>query len=133
MLSLENSDDIFLVTPHFYDFIAFHISQIIPLSCSLTAHFRPKNFLTTLFVCTIYTPCIHPHAVFSTLLRALVTVNTAHTIYFFLIHHCTNSISSLHIFVHHRTFCASLHTKTSPAFYHLGQWSLTRGSTELSK
>src|SRR6218665_708507 len=32
----------------------------------------------------------------------------------FLIHHCTNSLSSLHIFVHHCTFCASLHVKTSP-------------------
>src|SRR6218665_4041981 len=28
--------------------------------------------------------------------------------------HRTNSLSSLHIFVHHCTFCASLHTKTSP-------------------
>src|SRR6218665_1882199 len=51
---------------------------------------------------------------FCTLLCALVTVTTAYTIYFFLIHHCTNSLSSLHIFVHHCTFCASLHTKTSP-------------------
>jgi len=41
-------------------------------------------------------------------------VNAAYTIYFFLNHHCTNSLSSLHIFVHHCTFCASLHTKTSP-------------------
>ena len=53
---------------------------------------------------------------FCTLLCALVTVDIAYTIYFFLIHHCTNSLSSLHIFVHHCTFCASLHTKTSPAF-----------------
>src|SRR6218665_3399186 len=41
-------------------------------------------------------------------------VNAAYTIYLFLNHHCTNSLSSLHIFVHHCTFCASLHTKTSP-------------------
>src|SRR6218665_1157039 len=37
--------------------------------------------------------------------------------YFFMIHHYKNSISSLHIFVHHCTFCASqrsLHVKTSP-------------------
>jgi len=31
------------------------------------------------------------------------------------IHHCKNNLSSLHIFVHHCTFCASLHVKTSPA------------------
>ena len=51
---------------------------------------------------------------FCILLCALVTVNTAYTIYFFLIHDCTNSLSSLHILVHHCTFCTSLHTKTSP-------------------
>src|SRR6218665_1418307 len=34
---------------------------------------------------------------------------------FFLIHYCTHSLSSLRIFVHHCTFCASLHVKTSPA------------------
>src|SRR6218665_494585 len=68
--------------------------------------------------CTLYTPYIYTHMLlsrFCTLLCALVTVDTAYTIYFFLIHHCTNSLSSLHIFVHHCTFCASLHTKTSPA------------------
>src|SRR6218665_362766 len=27
------------------------------------------------------------------------------------IHHCKNTLSSLHIFVHHCTFCASLHVK----------------------
>ena len=32
----------------------------------------------------------------------------------FIIHHCKSSHSSLHIFVHHCTFCASLHVKTSP-------------------
>jgi len=36
-------------------------------------------------------------------------------LYFFVIHHCKNSLSSLHIFVHHCTFCALLHVKTSPA------------------
>ena len=29
--------------------------------------------------------------------------------------HCANSLSSLHIWIHHCTFCASLHVKTSPA------------------
>jgi len=60
---------------------------------------------------------MHTHMLFSrsyTLLCALETAHTAYTIYFVLIHHCTNSLSSLHIFVHHCTFCASLHTKTSP-------------------
>jgi len=51
-----------------------------------------------------------------TLLCALETAHTPYTIYFALIHHCTNNLSSLHIFVHHCTFCASLHTKTSPAY-----------------
>src|SRR6218665_3002567 len=60
---------------------------------------------------------MHTHMLFSrsyTLLCALETGHTPYTIYFALIHHCTNSLSSLHIFVHHCTFCASLHTKTSP-------------------
>src|SRR6218665_1631302 len=30
------------------------------------------------------------------------------------IHHCKNTLSSLHTFVHHCTFCASLHVKTCP-------------------
>jgi|SRR6218665_4125202 len=30
------------------------------------------------------------------------------------IHYCKNTLSSLHILVHHCTFCASLHVKTSP-------------------
>src|SRR6218665_614057 len=74
-------------------------------------------------LCTLYS--IHPlytymhtnmlFSRFCTLLCALVTVHTAYTIYFILIHHCTNSLSSLHFFVHHCTFCASLHTETSPA------------------
>src|SRR6218665_4049439 len=61
---------------------------------------------------------MHTHMLFSrsyTLLCALETAHTPYTIYFALIHHCTNSLSSLHIFVHHCTFCASLYTKTSPA------------------
>ena len=61
----------------------------------------------------LYTPP-YSFSHFYAFLCALVTINTAYTIYFFLIHHCTNSRSSLHIFVHHCTFCASLHTKTSP-------------------
>src|SRR6218665_2907984 len=62
---------------------------------------------------TPLTPSIHTRMLFSpfyALLCALVTKNTPYAIYFFLIHHCTNSLSSLHIFVHHCT----VHTKTSP-------------------
>ena len=32
--------------------------------------------------------------------------------------HCTNSLSSLHILIHHCTFCAQLHVKTSPGRGH---------------
>src|SRR6218665_637458 len=105
IFSLENSDYPFLVIGPFLRFSAlpyFHILQMM----------TPIPIL-----CTLYTPCIHTHMLFSrfcTLLCALETVNIAYTIHFFLIHHCTNSLSSLHIFVHHCTFCASLHTKTSP-------------------
>src|SRR6218665_1200290 len=34
--------------------------------------------------------------------------------------------SSLHIFVHHCTFCASLHVKTSPVLHHLDICSFSR-------
>src|SRR6218665_1573500 len=37
--------------------------------------------------------------------------------YFFRIHRCKNSLSSLHISVHHCTFCASLHVKTIEALF----------------
>src|SRR6218665_3876162 len=50
--------------------------------------------------------------------RNSAIVHTTYAIYF-LIHHCTNSLSPLHIFVHHFTFCASLHTKTSPVVFML--------------
>ena len=71
----------------------------------------------------LYTPtCCFSR--FYALLCALVTINTPYAIYSFLIHHCTNSLSSLHIFVHHCTFCASLHTKTSPGNYTTCIWSM---------
>src|SRR6218665_1367824 len=53
-------------------------------------------------------------------------VNAPYTIYLYLNHHCTNSLSSLHIFVHHCTFCASLHTKTSPAAPSPWPWRVYR-------
>jgi len=37
--------------------------------------------------------------------------------YLFMVPHYKNSLSSLHILVHHCTFCASLHVKTSPGVF----------------
>src|SRR6218665_832051 len=88
------------------------------LVVTLFCHFCPSVF--SYF--TLYTPYMHTHMLFSrfsTFLFVLLTVDTAYTIYFVLIHHCTNSLSSLHIFVHYCTFCASLHTKTSPVLYYI--------------
>src|SRR6218665_2253543 len=100
------SDDFFLVITFFTIFC--------PSVFSYFTHDESYSYF-----CALYTPTpyIHTHMLFSrfyTLLCALVTVYTAFTIYFFLIHHCTSSLSSLHIFVHNCTFCASLHTKWSP-------------------
>jgi len=127
----------------FYDFLPFHILQITPLLPPKIFHFNSQKFLFVLFtffsrrpflafstlpyftdnysyflLFAHYTPLVYtPTCCFSrfyALLCALVTVYTTYAIYFFLIHHCTNSLSSLHIFLHHCTFCALLHTKTSP-------------------
>src|SRR6218665_613641 len=100
IFSLKNSDDLFfLVIALFHD---LH-----------TLFFKSSAFLTSLL--HPFTPFYaYPTCCFTrfyTLLCALVTTNTPLAIYFFLIHHCTNSLSSMHIFVHHCTFCASLHTK----------------------
>ena len=117
---------IFLVITSFYDFLALHMSYLNPkfsqhkllhdLFCIFAFFY---DFLSFRMFCTlpVCTPYMHTRMLFSrfcTLLCALVTVHTAYAIYFVLIHHCTNSLSSLHIFVYHCTFCASLHTKTSP-------------------
>src|SRR6218665_2057615 len=53
----------------------------------------------------------------------LLVVNTEYTYFFTFfhspyIHHCKNTLSSLHIFVHHCTFCASLHVKTCPTVFY---------------
>src|SRR6218665_3000780 len=61
--------------------------------------------------------CPDTHMLFFTFYALLCALANKYTIYFFLIHHCTNSLSSLHILVHHCTLRASLHTKTSPAFH----------------
>ena len=42
--------------------------------------------------------------------------------HFFVIQHYKNHLSSLHIFVHYCTFCASLHVKTSPAATNVNMW-----------
>jgi len=54
---------------------------------------------------------------FTSYMILFIPVNI-HGLYFFSIHHCKNSLSSVHIFVHHCTFCASLHVKTCSAFMH---------------
>src|SRR6218665_1599419 len=80
----------------FFTISASNIIQISPISYCLH----------TLY--PLYTH-IHPDMLFSrlyALLSTLVTVNTIYAFYSFLLHHCTNSLSSLHIFVHHCTFCA---------------------------
>src|SRR6218665_1680066 len=79
------------------------------------------NFCLYVFLNTIhpsaallYTPtCCFPR--FYNSLSTLVTVNASEC----CIHHLFILKSSLHIFVHHCTFCASLHTKTSPANIHM--------------
>ena len=99
--------------PFLYDFLAFRIFSYFTLQMT-----PPIPIF-----CTLYTPCIRPiyscvhtHMLFSrfcTLLAALVTVDTAYTIYFFLIHHCTAfhhstfSFITAH-FVHHCTLKQAL-------------------------
>jgi len=39
-----------------------------------------------------------------------------------MVHHYKNSLSSLHIFIHHCTFCASLHVKTNSVFTHISRF-----------
>src|SRR6218665_243483 len=69
-------------------------------------------------------PSIHTPMLFFTFLRlALCSRNNKYSIrHLFLLNSSLHKIlSSLHIFVHHCTFCASLHTRTSPGqhqFYH---------------
>src|SRR6218665_899905 len=79
------------------------------LAFSALPYFTDDHSYISYCLHTIHSLYTHPHAVFNfsrfcTLLCAPVTVNTANIIYFFLIRHCTNSHSSLHIFVHHCTF-----------------------------
>src|SRR6218665_1287342 len=100
----------------FFVFFSHHIF-FRDFCSSLFSYFTPHDDSYSCFLHTI-PPYMHTHMLFSlsyTLLCALETAHTAYTISFALIHHCTNSLLSLHIFVHHCTFCASLHTKTSPA------------------
>src|SRR6218665_21469 len=125
-LSVENSDDLFFLVitkflPHKFLYDLFTILPKLHFF-SLHPYFHILHMMNHIPIfCTLYIPYIRTHMLFSCfciLLCALVTVHTAYTIYFVLIHHCTNSLSSLHIFVHHCTFCASLHTKTNPALLH---------------
>jgi len=70
----------------------------------------------TLFTPLIYTPTPTSYFPVPFLHLTFYSRNSQYYIHllFFLLHHYTNSLSSLHIFVHHCTFCASLHVKTSP-------------------
>src|SRR6218665_998831 len=99
-----------------------HLFRILPLNCTfyllqiLMTFFSHRPFLLfSTLPCftdddsyflffphyTPLTPCIHNGMLFFTFLRlalyALVRVNDTYAVYFFLIHHCTNSLSSLHI------------------------------------
>src|SRR6218665_2316241 len=79
-----------------------YLSQSMFYGKFITAHFDRKSwtpiserpFLPKKFYLSIY-PAKFPNDLFC---------------------HCTNSLSSLYISIHHYTFCASLHVKTSPAF-----------------
>src|SRR6218665_2251769 len=87
MSSLKNSDDSFLVIIHKY---LSHDPLFLP-------KFRENCAFLLLF--TTFHPVIPYFFTF---------------LFFFVIHHCKNSLSSLHIYVHYCTFCASLHVKTIP-------------------
>src|SRR6218665_3930836 len=104
------------------------MTPIIPIFLFFDSYYSYFSIL-----CTLYTPYIYTHMLlsrFCTLLCALVTVHTAYTIYFFLIHHCTNSLSSLHIFVHH---CTLKHAQAFLVFeeIYLPVWHFLRLRTKL--
>src|SRR6218665_153299 len=90
--------------------MTFFLSRHLFFMISVFPYFHILHIMNPIF-CTLYTPYMHTHILFSrfsNLLFALVTLDTAYTIYFILIHHCTNSLSSLHIFVHHCTLKQAL-------------------------
>ena len=79
------------------------------LTSSLFKHFIPLIYMY------MYTPTCF----FSFLHLTFYSRNSKYytcAFYFFLFHPCTNRLSSLHIFVHHCTFCAPLHVRASPAY-----------------
>src|SRR6218665_3667842 len=99
-------NDLFRILPENF---SFYLSKIL-----MTFFVLVFSLHLYTFICALYTTDML-FSPFFTLLSTLVTANTACALYFFLLHHCTNNLSSLHIFVHHCTFCASLHVKASPA------------------
>ena len=69
--------------------------------------YRPSKILMTFLIVQHITPVLH--TITKSSVTSLLFLQNS------LIHHCKSSLSSLHIFVHHCTFCASMHVKTSPA------------------
>jgi len=85
-----------------------HHPFFLPISSEKHFNFIPQKILL---------PCLvidSKHGCFSTFLHPCTPSP--------LIHHSKSSLSSLHIFVHYCTFCASLHVKTSPAATNVNMW-----------
>src|SRR6218665_468744 len=74
----------------------------------MTAHFDRKYFLRAFLDQHLLKILIS--SIIKKFLRPFLIVSTSPP----LIHHCKSNLSSLHIFVNHCTFCASLHVKTCP-------------------
>src|SRR6218665_652061 len=64
------------------------------------------------FIYTLYPSYTHLHPIFPFLHLTFYSRNNKYHIHLLFFHH----LSSLHIFVHHCTFCVSLHVKTSPEY-----------------
>src|SRR6218665_2540529 len=74
----------------------------------MTAHFDRNYFLRAFLDQHLLKILIS--SIINKFLRPFLIVSTSSP----LIHHCKSNLSSLHIFVNHCTFCASLHVKTCP-------------------
>ena len=107
----------FIVFVHFYSVShSLSLSEALPRACF--AHFGRKflNDLSKILMTIVFSYCFytlyflyaHLHPIFLFLHLTFYSRNSKYYIHllFFL-------ISSLHTFVHHCTFCASLHVKTS--------------------
>src|SRR6218665_2068115 len=89
---------------------SLHISTEINISLMTFHTQKPlKNYISS--VKKSFDPFLDVYH--KTLFPIPVTKSSVSSFYFFIIHHCKHSFSLMHIFVHHCTFCASLHVKTS--------------------